>query len=128
MLSSSDFGPDVLALLKGTVDAAFCYDEARSKLMDAGFPDVMETTRILAYTSDIPADNVTVIGSLDPGIRAQVVSGLKALAADDAGAEVLYDLYEVEGLVDSKDSDYNDLRSVAQSMGLDIEAEVRKDG
>lgn len=116
----------LLALLKGSVDAAFCYDDVRTKLLGTDFSDVMETTRILSYTDDIPADNVTASSKLDAAIANKVKAALVNLVATEHGQAVMFDLYEVEDLVDSLDSDYDGLRIVARQLGLDIELEVRK--
>jgi phosphonate transport system substrate-binding protein len=116
----------LLALLKGNTDAACCYDDARSKLVDAGFPNIMTQTRVLAYTPEIPADNVTVIKSLPEDIAQKVVDGLLALAADEQGKQVLFDLYEIEGLVPATDADYDPVREMASVLKLDIEQEVKK--
>ncbi|MBN2081252.1 phosphate/phosphite/phosphonate ABC transporter substrate-binding protein [bacterium] len=118
----------VLALVKGSVDAACCYDDARSKLIDLGFPDINETTRILAFTPDIPADNVAVIKDLDPELTAKVRQGLLDLAATEEGARVLMELYEIEGLVPAVDSDYEPVRRMAELLDKDIEEEVRQGG
>ena len=118
----------VISLVKGGADAACCYDDARGKLVESGFPDIMETTRVLAYTPDIPADNVSVIKNLDPMLTAKVSAGLQVLAASEQGKQVLMDLYEVEGLLPAKDSDYNPVRQMAQLLGKDPEAELKGEG
>lgn len=114
------------ALLKGGVDAACCYDDARTKLAASTFPDIMKQTRILAYTPEIPADNVTVMKGLDPALTQKVKDGLLALAADEQGKQVLMDLYEVEALVPGKDADYDPVRKMAEVLGLNVEEEVKK--
>lgn len=116
----------VLALVKGSVDAACCYDDARTKLKEMGFPDIETTTRILAYTPDIPADNVSVIAELSDDLRHRITDGLLAVAATERGAEVLMDLYEVEGLVPALDADYDPVRRMVEALDKDIEEEVRQ--
>lgn len=117
----------VLALVKGSVDAACCYEDARGKLQDAGFPDIMETTRVLAYTPEIPADNVSVIKSLSAELEHKVTGGLIALTESERGQEVLFDLYEVEGLIPARDSDYDPVRQMANLLGKDIEQELKQE-
>ncbi|MCH7471369.1 phosphate/phosphite/phosphonate ABC transporter substrate-binding protein [bacterium] len=116
----------VLALVKGSVDAACSYDDAREKLAQAGIEDIMETTRVLAYTPDIPADNVTVISELDDEMASAISDALLAIAASDRGKEVLMELYEIEGLVPASDADYLPVRKMAAVLGLDVEEEVEK--
>jgi phosphonate transport system substrate-binding protein len=116
----------LLAMLKGSADAACCYDDARTKLIDAGYPDVMEKTRVLAYTQDIPADNVTLSKTLDPALRQKISAGLLALAESEEGKKLTAELYEVEGLVPATDADYDPVRKMAQLLQLDIEQEIDK--
>jgi phosphonate transport system substrate-binding protein len=115
----------VISLVKGSVDAACCYDDARAKLVDKGFPGILTQTRVLAYTPEIPADNVSVIKNLDPALAQKVTDGLVAVAATDQGKKVLMDLYEVEGLLPAKDSDYDPVRKMAQLLGKDPETELK---
>jgi len=116
----------LLSLLNGSADAACCYDDARTKLQKAGYADILTTTRILAYTPEIPADNVTVSKNLDPAMAQKITDGLLALAQDEQGKKVLFDLYEVEGLVPATDADYNPVRKMAEVLHLNIEEEVQK--
>ncbi|MCB1217342.1 phosphate/phosphite/phosphonate ABC transporter substrate-binding protein [bacterium] len=114
----------VLALAKGSVDAACCFEDARQKLVDNGMDELMQSTRVLAYTPEIPADNVSVTAGLDPELTARIRDGLLALAASEEGKRVLFELYEVEGLVTAADSDYDPVRNMANLLGLDIEKEI----
>jgi phosphonate transport system substrate-binding protein len=116
----------VLALVKGSVEAACCYDDARTKLKEMGFPDIETTTRILALTPDIPADNVSVIAGLDDELKQRITSGLVAVAGSQRGAEILMDLYEVEGLVPAVDGDYDPVRRMVDALDRDIEEELRR--
>jgi phosphonate transport system substrate-binding protein len=112
------------ALLKGSVDAACTFDDARNGLKEA-FPDIMEKTRVLAKTTDIPADCVAVSATLDPAIAQKITDGLVALAADEQGKKILMELYEIEGLVPGTDSDYQPVRDMAAQLGLDVEKELK---
>jgi len=125
LLAMGSHDAAVIALVKGSVDAALCYDDARTKLRETDLADEMDKTRILAYTPDIPADNVAVIGSMEPELRERIKKSLLELAATEEGAKVLFDLYEVEGLVPGTDADYDVVRQMAQVMGLDIEQQVK---
>jgi phosphonate transport system substrate-binding protein len=116
----------ITALVKGSADAACCYDDARTKLVDAGLADVMTTTKVLAYTPEIPADNVTVIEGFDPALEQKVVEGLLSLTSDEKGKAVLMEMYEIEGLQPATDADYEPVRQMAQLLELDVEEEAKK--
>ena len=57
----------VLAVVQGKVDAGACFDDARVQAQDIA-PDVMELTKVLAYTDDIPADTVSVRDDFPEGL------------------------------------------------------------
>jgi len=116
----------LLALINGNADAVGCFDDARNQLKASTLPDILEKTRVLAYTQEIPADNVTVVKGLDPALRQQIQDGLLALAASEQGKKVLFDLYEIEGLVPATDADYEPVRQMAQLLKLNVEEEVKK--
>jgi phosphonate transport system substrate-binding protein len=116
----------LLALVKGSVDAACCFEDARLKLAGSSVPGIMQATRVLAYTPEIPADNVTVAKSLDPAVARRIGDGLLALAQDAKGKQVLMDLYEVEGLVPAVDSDYDPVRQMTEVLHLNLAEEVEK--
>lgn len=113
-------------MLRGSADAACCFDDARRGLQQVAFPDIMETTRVLALTPPIPADCVAVAAKLDEEIAAKTVEGLLALADDERGKQVLFQLYEVEGLVPATDEDYDPVRVMARILDLDVETEVQR--
>lgn len=118
----------LLALLKGGADAACCYDDARTKLQEGGYPDIMTSTRALAYTADIPADNVTLAQAVPAELRSKISASLSAVAASESGRQILMDLYEIEGLEAATDADYDPVRKMAEVLKLDIQQEVEKGG
>lgn len=115
----------IIALLKGTADAACSYEDARDKVIDKGFPEVMEQTRVLAYTAEIPADNVTVIAGLDSALREKLRDGLLALAETESGKAALKELYDIDGLMPAADSDWDPVRQMMEALGQDAEREVQ---
>jgi phosphonate transport system substrate-binding protein len=114
----------LIALVKGNVDAACTFDDARDNISKT-YPDVAKL-RVLAKTQDIPADCVAVSASLDQAVADQVATALINLAADAQGKQILLDLYQIEGLVDATDTDYDPVRQMAQKLDMDIESEVKK--
>ncbi len=116
----------LLALIKGTTDAACTYDDARKKLAESTVPDIMEKTRILAYTPEIPADNVSFSTGVSPELARKITEALLAIAADEQGRKILLELYEIEGLVPALDTDYDPVRKMAEVLNLNLEEQVQK--
>jgi phosphonate transport system substrate-binding protein len=118
----------VLALLNDSVDAACSFEDVREKLMAAGQTDIMEKTRVLAYTPEIPADNVAIFSGMDAEMEKTITAGLLAVMQDEKGAQVLYDLYDIEGLEPATDSDYDPVRQMAAVLGINVEEKVKELG
>jgi phosphonate transport system substrate-binding protein len=116
----------LLALLKGTADAACTFDDARVKLSTSAVPDIMKKTRVLAYTPDIPADNVSYSTGVSPEMAQKITAGLLAIAQDEQGKKILMELYEIEGLVPAVDADYDPVRKMAEVLNLNLEEQVKQ--
>lgn len=116
----------LLALIKGTADAACTFDDARVKLSTSTVPDIMHKTRVLAYTPDIPADNVSYSSAVSPELARKLTEGLLAIAQDAQGKKILMELYEIEGLVPAVDADYDPVRKMAEVLNLNLEEQVKK--
>lgn len=114
----------VLAVFNGSVDAGACYDDARIKFEET-MPEVLAETEVLARTAGIPSDNVVVSKDLPDDMVAKLTEALAAIAKDPVGKQVLFDIYNVEGLMPAADADYDTLRETARVLGLDIEKQVR---
>lgn len=107
----------VVAVMNGQVDAGAVFEGAREISEDVA-PGVMAETKVLAFTMDIPADTVSVRKDLADDLRAKLVDALKGMANGKEG--LLYEIYQIEYLHDATDDDYDPLREVANSLGLDI--------
>lgn len=88
-------------------------------------PDVMEKVRVLAKTEPIPNDTVSVRKGLAPDLVARIRSGLLKIAETDAGKQALRDLYQIDGLSEAEDREYDGLRRVAQLVGFDFEEQLK---
>jgi len=115
----------VLAVYKGNVDAGAMYDDARDKFKDT-MPEIFQETKVIGKTDPIPSDTVAVARDLPPEIVAKIVQALMEIVSDEQTKHVLYDLYDIEGLVPAKDSDYDSVREMANVLDLDLEKEVGK--
>jgi len=107
----------VVSVMNGQVDAGAVFEDARTISEDVA-PGVMEETKILAYTMDIPADTVTVRKEMDEEMKVKLSAALKEMAQGKEG--LLYEIYQIEYLHDATNADYAPIRDVANSVGLDI--------
>ena len=114
----------VMAVLQGRIQAGACFDDARTRLLQTE-PDVLEKTKVIAFTPAIPADTFSLRADCVGPFYDKLVGSLEQLGK--AGKEsVLFKIYEIEGLVPAQDSDYNPIRDMVKTLGLDLESEVSK--
>jgi phosphonate transport system substrate-binding protein len=109
----------VQAVYNGDVDVAAVYDDARNKV-EKTVPDVKQKVVIIGKTEEIPNDTISVRTGLDPALVKQIKDGLIKYAHSPEGKKTLYEVYEVDDLVEAQDGDYDSVREVAKSMGVQM--------
>ncbi|MDD9138853.1 phosphate/phosphite/phosphonate ABC transporter substrate-binding protein [Fructobacillus sp. CRL 2054] len=100
----------VMSVLNGDVDAAFVFGDARN-VVKKDQPDVFDKTKILYATSGIPNDTVTVRKGISSSDDKKIKDALKKIAKTDEGKKVLKNIYSWDGVADSKDSNFDTVRS-----------------
>lgn len=114
----------VEAVLQGRVDAGACYDDARTRFLETE-PDIMEKTRVVAYTAAIPSDTFSLREDCTGPFYDRLVNALVQLSSEGKES-VLFRIYQIEGLVPAVDSDYDPVRQMVQTLNLDLQTEVDK--
>ncbi|MTI95941.1 MAG: phosphate/phosphite/phosphonate ABC transporter substrate-binding protein [Firmicutes bacterium] len=107
------------ALLNGDVDVAAVFLDARERYK-AEFPQAMDDTVQLAVTDPIPNISVTVAGGMDEEMAQRLATALLNIAEDEAGAEMLRELFDMYGFVPATDSDYDIVRQTARTLDVDL--------
>ncbi len=108
---------------RSSTDPSAPLTDART-LVKSTLPDVLDKVKIIAETDPIPNDTVSARKGLDKAIFDKVKSGLLQLAKQDDGKKLLADLYQIDGLADAQDSDFDPIRKKAQQVGVNIEQAV----
>ncbi|MBE3595901.1 MAG: phosphate/phosphite/phosphonate ABC transporter substrate-binding protein [Hydrogenibacillus sp.] len=106
----------ILALLRGDVDAAFSFDDART-VVEKSDPDVMKKTRILAKSDPIPNDVMSVRSDLSNYWRAKIKEAFKLVSLTDEGKKELKAIYNIDGFADASDSEYDVVRRTYRLIG-----------
>jgi len=117
----------VIAVLQGSVDAGACYVDARTRVVDL-YQKVMDETRVIAETEPIPGDAVVLAGPKflsDEWVK-RITDAIVEVMRSVEGKKVIYDIYEIEDLLPASDADYAPVRKMAESLGLDVEAQLKK--
>ncbi len=137
-LSNTTFGIKhdnvVTMVYQKQVDAGATYYSAPSKdgkIRDARdrvrtqFPDVEEKVKIVTVTEKIPNDPFVFRKDLDPEITTKFIAAVKKFIATEAGKSIFKNIYSVQGIVDTTDADYDGLRDMIKSVGIDIESKLK---
>ena len=106
-------------------DFGATYIDARTS--DKIHTDVNEKIVVIWRTDNIiPNDNISFSTAMPADIGAMVFDGFVAMAADEAGLEILKNAgYEIQGLKPAEDSFYDAFRSALQASGVDITTMVK---
>ncbi|WP_028593198.1 phosphate/phosphite/phosphonate ABC transporter substrate-binding protein [Paenibacillus assamensis] len=107
----------LLAVLNGDVDAAAVFQDARNIIIK-DIPDIMQTTRVVAFTSPIPNDTISVRNDMSEEWRTKIQDAFIAIGKDPAGQQIISDVYSHKGYIKSDDSKFNIVRDVAKEVGL----------
>ena len=97
--------------------------DARARVTST-LPDVLQKVKIIAETDPIPNDTVSVRKGLDKAIIDKLKTGLLQIGKEPDGKKLLGDLYQIDGLTETTDADYEPIRRKAQLVGLNIETSV----
>ncbi|WPD18823.1 phosphate/phosphite/phosphonate ABC transporter substrate-binding protein [Thermaerobacter composti] len=110
----------VLSVYNRQTDAGASFEDART-LLQKDYPDVMDKVKVIAYSDPIPNDTISVVSWLSDDLKRRIHDAFVKIAQTEEGKKVLFDIYEIEGLTDAQDDDFDIIRSVAKDMGIDLE-------
>jgi phosphonate transport system substrate-binding protein len=126
----------VLKVYQGDVDAAAAFysprDSVTGEYLDArakvapSHPDVYDRVKILCLTEPIPNDPVVMRKGLPQAIERALLAALLDFQKTPEGKASLMQIASVEGFVPTVDADYNDVRKLVSTYGIDLEGELRK--
>ena len=111
-----------VAVYKGDCDAGVTYIDIRkdesAKLYET-YPDIMEKVVVFYTTDIIPNDGIQFIPNFDPELRATIVAAFLKLSQDEAGKQLLKDLYNINGLVEIAPDFYDEFAATMTAAGVD---------
>ncbi len=125
----------VTMVYQGQVDAGATYyappDSATGDIMDARmrvekqFPDVAKKVKIIGFTQDIPNDPWVFRKSMKEGMKEKIIDALLKFVKTKEGKKALFDIYDITGLIRTKDSDYDSLRKLLREQNISFENLVK---
>ena len=106
-------------LMNKDVDAIAVYEGVREKYKDE-FTGVMDQTKVLCYSDNIPYISVTVRGDMPEDLKEQIKAGLLKGLNGEKGKKITIELFNLYGFEEAQDSDYDGIRTTAKMMDIDL--------
>ncbi|MFK8138412.1 MAG: phosphate/phosphite/phosphonate ABC transporter substrate-binding protein [Bdellovibrionales bacterium] len=94
-------------------------------LVKTQFPDVEEKVKIIKITDKIPNDPFVFRKDLPEAITNKFIAAVKKYLSSESGKSAFRKIYNVDGLEDTTDADYNGLRSVVKAINVNLEKQLR---
>ncbi len=111
-----------VAVYNGDCDAGVTYIDIRkdesAKLYET-YPDIMEKVTVFYDTLPIPNDGIQFVPNFDPDLRAQIVAAFLKMSEDEAGKQLLKDLYNINGLIEIEPDFYDEFAQTMLDAGVD---------
>jgi len=102
-------------------------DPKTGKIMDARmrvlkqFPDVAKKVKIIGFTQDIPNDPWVFRKNMPEEMKVKIIQALLDFVKTPEGQKSLFDIYDITGLIPTKDSDYDSLRKLLEKQHINFE-------
>jgi len=125
----------VTMVYQGQVDAGATYyapPDSDGRIMDARmrvmqqFPDVAQKVKIIGFTQDIPNDPWVFRKDMSESMKEKIINALLKFVKTPEGKKALFDIYDITGLIPTKDSDYDGLREVLEKQNIKFENLVKQ--
>jgi phosphonate transport system substrate-binding protein len=111
-----------IAVYQGDCDAGVTFINVLTDAaadLQATYPDITDKVKVFAVSDRIPNDGMQFIQSLDPELKAVIVEGMMAMAADPGGKAVLKSLYNYDAFQEVDPAFYNEFLAVLVAAGVD---------
>ncbi len=126
----------VIMVYQGQAAAGATYyappDPETGEILDARmrvekqFPDVEQKIKIIGFTEKIPNDPWVFRKDLPEEMKEKVISALMKYVATKEGEAAMYEIYDIRGLIHTKDSDYDPLRKLLKEQNISFGDLVKK--
>ncbi|GAB3057680.1 phosphate/phosphite/phosphonate ABC transporter substrate-binding protein [Salinicoccus sesuvii] len=101
----------VTQVYDGQADFATTFDDARATVEEE-LPDVMDQVKVIGNTDEIPNDTISVRSELPEDMKQQITDAFMSLNDNEEMLEVMYEIYEWDGLAEASSEDYDIVRDV----------------
>ncbi|SFL67006.1 phosphonate transport system substrate-binding protein [Gracilibacillus orientalis] len=108
-----------IEVYEGRADVATTFDDVRTELEEE-YPDIMEETKILGHTDEIPNDTISVTPELSDELVQTIKDSFLSFNDDEEMIQIMNDVYSWDAIIKAEDSEYDVVRSTYNKFGDDI--------
>ncbi len=113
----------VQAVYDGDATVGVSFNDARGELVEQA-PDVGQQVVVFGWSSPIPNDGFAVASSIDEAGVQAITDALLTICNDEGACGeggVMYELYEIDGLVEVNDAEFDVIRDLEAQLGEALE-------
>ena len=115
----------VIAVQSRQVEAGAIFKDQRER-MTSTYPNIMQQTKVLGETADIPNDGVAYRKNLPKDVVDKTNQALLAISSRPEGRALFTESIGTAGVAPTNDANYDVVRRAAQALKLDLEQELSK--
>lgn len=104
-LQSGGHDTAAIAVYEGDADVATTFDDVRTGLEEE-YPDIMEKTKILGYTDEIPNDTISVTKELDDELVQKIKDTFLSFNEDEDMIKIMNEVYSWDEISEATDEEY----------------------
>ncbi|WP_404432334.1 phosphate/phosphite/phosphonate ABC transporter substrate-binding protein [Sutcliffiella horikoshii] len=104
-LQSGGHDTAAIAVYEGDADVATTFDDVRTGLEEE-YPDIMEKTKILGYTAEIPNDTISVTKELDDELVQKIKDTFLSFNEDEDMIKIMNEVYSWDEISEATDEEY----------------------
>ncbi|HOJ00520.1 MAG TPA: phosphate/phosphite/phosphonate ABC transporter substrate-binding protein [Anaerolineaceae bacterium] len=106
------------AVYNGDCDFGTTYVDARSTVEET-YPDIMDATKVIQITAEIPNDGFQFHPDFPADIRATLIAEFLHLFETEEGAAAMDEAYQYTGMEEHGDEFYDAFRQILDAAGMD---------
>ncbi|MGD6775784.1 phosphate/phosphite/phosphonate ABC transporter substrate-binding protein [Sutcliffiella horikoshii] len=104
-LQSGGHDTAAIAVYEGDADVATTFDDVRTGLEEE-YPDIMEKTKVLGYTDEIPNDTISVTKELDDELVQKIKDTFLSFNEDEDMIKIMNEVYSWDEISEATDEEY----------------------
>ncbi|NMH73135.1 phosphate/phosphite/phosphonate ABC transporter substrate-binding protein [Bacillus sp. RO2] len=94
-----------IAVYEGDADVATTFEDVRTGLEEE-YPDIMEKTKVIGYTDEIPNDTISVTKELDDELVQKIKDTFLSFNEDKDMIEIMNEVYSWDEISEATDEEY----------------------